>query len=361
MPPAEDPASGSQTIGNVKRSENYGLWRRSQVRITPGVVYRGVVLDNVDPEQLGRVKVIIEAITPTAVSAKDAKWAWTMNVFGGGQVNGQRYGAFFPYPIGAKVFVLFEQNDQGYNSPIVIGGWYQSNRIPTDKYDRKQEGKSIPAAWGWRSPKGHVVHTREEDGEESIELISMGGRKIVISDKKDQEMISMIGKKGGEILLREGKEGTVLSMMDPKGDSITIDEKTKSINVQAGETINLMAKNVNLIGTTQLSQIAKDVIISGTISVSCAGLVQSDFGNISSLTNVDGVTITNTATAIENLAVTINSVAGATISSTSTGLTSIVAGGAIGILSGSRIGLTSTNVGITAGVILVTGFLISKP
>lgn len=340
---------------HVKHLANY---KKTEVPAPVGVLYRGVVIDNIDPEQLGRVKLSIENVTASTSSKDDAKWAWTLNVFGGGQEGGQRYGATYPYPVGCKVWVLFEQSDQKFNNPVVIGGWYQKARIPLQTFDRRK--KNVPNAWGWVSPKGHSVYTRDEKDEESIELISKGGRKIVISDKKDHELISLIGKKGGEIILKEGSEGTVITLMDPKGQCITIDEKAKSINIQANETLNMMAKHVNIVAGDQLSTMSADTIIAASGSVTMAGIQKTQVGNIISPVNIDGSTVTTTAVQIKDLATAISMVAAATISETATARISLTSGAQVSVMSGGNVSITATTTTITSGLILLNGQVISK-
>jgi len=218
-----------------------------------GIVYRGIVVDNIDPLGLGRVKVIIDGISMMQVSKETAKWAWTMNTFGGGQQDNsrQRYGATFPHPLGSKVFVVFEHSPEPFSNPIIIGGWYQTEKLPLQEYDRQHPGENIPRAWGYVSPKGHSIHCREEDEEESIELISFKKRKIIISDKVDNELITLLGAKGGEITLQEGASGTIITAITPSGNHITINDNEGTIEIKANTKISLTAPEIELHGTTK--------------------------------------------------------------------------------------------------------------
>ena len=347
-----------------KREDQYAVDKLTQSSAMFGVLYRGVVIDNVDPEELNRCKVIIEGITPSAVPPQDAKWAWSAATFGGGQISGQRYGSCFPWPIGSKVFILFEVSDDRYSSPVIIGGYFQKDRVPQHQFDRKKSGpdgkKNIPNAWGWVSPKGHSILCREEEDEEAIEFVSKGGRKIVISDKKDQELITLVGAKGGEIGLKEGKEGTVINMMTPKGESIVLDEKAKSITITARDTICITAKNVNIMSDNQYSNVSKNAILTSSQSITLAGLVQTNMGNVAGLVDVDANLITTTATTIKNYSVTTSNIAAGLISSTASGSISDSAGAMITQRAGGRYSITATNTSITSAIIFLTGQVISK-
>ncbi len=77
--------------------------------------YRGMVLNNVDPMQMGRLQVQVPDVLGEAMSS------WAMPCF---PVAGQQMGFFSLPPVGAGVWVEFEQGDADY--PIWSGCWYGS-------------------------------------------------------------------------------------------------------------------------------------------------------------------------------------------------------------------------------------------
>ena len=83
--------------------------------------YRGTVINNVDPQGIGRVQVQVPDVLGIAISS----WALPCFPFTGTQVG------FFCIPmIGAGVWVEFEQGNQDY--PIWCGGFYGSRaEIPS--------------------------------------------------------------------------------------------------------------------------------------------------------------------------------------------------------------------------------------
>jgi hypothetical protein len=89
-----DPAPG----GNTKRY--YGK-------------YRGLVVENLDPEQIGRVLVQV----PDVVGEIPSSWAMPCVPAAGIQS-----GVFIVPPIGSQVWVEFEQGDSNY--PIWTGGFW---------------------------------------------------------------------------------------------------------------------------------------------------------------------------------------------------------------------------------------------
>lgn len=77
--------------------------------------YRGTVVNNVDPEQRGRIQVMVPDVSGFALTS----WALPSLPFGGMQMG------FFALPlIGAGVWVEFEQGDIDY--PIWVGTYWGS-------------------------------------------------------------------------------------------------------------------------------------------------------------------------------------------------------------------------------------------
>ena len=82
--------------------------------------YRGTVIENIDPEQIGRVLVLVPQVT----GEKPAGWAMPCVPAAGIQA-----GVFIVPPIGSKVWVEFEQGNPDY--PIWTGGfWGSAAEVP---------------------------------------------------------------------------------------------------------------------------------------------------------------------------------------------------------------------------------------
>ena len=77
--------------------------------------YRGTVLNNVDPLQIGRLMVQVPDVGGLIPSS------WAMPCF---PISGKQMGAYMIPQIGAGVWVEFEQGDADY--PIWSGCWYGS-------------------------------------------------------------------------------------------------------------------------------------------------------------------------------------------------------------------------------------------
>lgn len=77
--------------------------------------YRGTVVTNVDPMQIGRIQVMVPDVSGVMISN------WAMPCL---PVTGMQSGVYAVPQIGAGVWVEFEQGDPDY--PIWVGGFYGS-------------------------------------------------------------------------------------------------------------------------------------------------------------------------------------------------------------------------------------------
>ena len=80
--------------------------------------YRGTCVNNIDPMMQGRIQVIVPDVTVVPSS-------WAMPCF---PVSGIQNGVFTVPPIGAGVWVEFEQGNPDY--PIWVGGYYSAADVP---------------------------------------------------------------------------------------------------------------------------------------------------------------------------------------------------------------------------------------
>jgi uncharacterized protein involved in type VI secretion and phage assembly len=76
-------------------------------------IYRGTVVNNIDPMQLGRIL----ALVPSAGGLTPSTWCTPCMPFAGKQM-----GAFMVPQIGAGVWIQFEGGDPDY--PVWTGGWW---------------------------------------------------------------------------------------------------------------------------------------------------------------------------------------------------------------------------------------------
>jgi phage baseplate assembly protein gpV len=121
--------------------------------------YRGHVVDNADPDDLGRVK----ASVPRVLGDLTTGWALPVFPYGGASEQG-----FFAVPdIGAGVWIEFEGGDISY--PIWSGTWYTSGDIP----ESAKPGKKV-----LKTKSGHKIVLDDDGG--SLEITDSNGNTVTM-------------------------------------------------------------------------------------------------------------------------------------------------------------------------------------
>jgi phage baseplate assembly protein gpV len=129
--------------------------------------YRGQVTDNVDPNDLGRVK----AQVPRVLGTEETGWALPAFCYGGASEQG-----FYAVPdIGAGVWIEFEGGDLGY--PIWTGTWYTAGALP----ESAKPGQKV-----LKTKAGHKIVLDDDAGSLTItdsngNTVSMDGSTVTVS------------------------------------------------------------------------------------------------------------------------------------------------------------------------------------
>lgn len=130
--------------------------------------YRGVVVDNRDPQKLGRVKLKVPQI---ASDNKVEYWAWPK-----GQPAGADFGDFVIPPKGSPVWVEFENGDP--RRPIYSGGHWGKSYGATPEESRMAE------------PKNRVRKSEKW----IFEMDDSSGNKIKASNKSNGDKFELNGR-----------------------------------------------------------------------------------------------------------------------------------------------------------------------
>jgi len=112
--------------------------------------YRGYVIDNNDPDNLGKIKVNIPIITK---SQPHPVWAYPKN-----QMSGNGYGIQLLPVKGALVWIEFDHGDTKF--PIWSHAHYSSGEKPEEFIS--------PEVYGFKTPRGQTIIIDDRDGEEKI-------------------------------------------------------------------------------------------------------------------------------------------------------------------------------------------------
>ena len=136
----------------------------------------GVVDDNNDPDESGRVKVRLPWLAGDAIS----NWA-RMAAPGAGKDSGM---VWLPQ-VGDEVLVAFEFGEM--SRPIVISGlWNGKDTIPFN-YDSDLDAGDVTSR-GWTSRSGHKITFWESSSDSSIQLLTANGSVNIVLDDKNKEI-----------------------------------------------------------------------------------------------------------------------------------------------------------------------------
>jgi small nuclear ribonucleoprotein (snRNP)-like protein len=145
--------------------------------------YRGIVTHNADPEQLGRLRLLVPSLfggTFADGAASDdnlvTDWAWPCVPAGGAANQGELY---IP-EVGAKVWVEFEEGN--LDCPIWVGTfWAKPGGQSELPKPNGPDGAELDAVQGSdtepptrkiiKTKKGHTIQLEDKDGEELILIV----------------------------------------------------------------------------------------------------------------------------------------------------------------------------------------------
>ena len=200
--------------------------RRSSSKIY-GVI-TGIVTNNQDPDELGRVKIKIPRIS----GEDESNWARVISFMAG-----KDRGAFYLPEVDDEVLVAFECGN--INMPYVIGSLWNGEDVPPETNSDGENNIRII-----KSRSGHIIKLDDTDGEEKIEIVDKNENNMIIIDTKN-EKISIKSNKDIEI---SAPTGTII--MDAKDIEITSSASTKieasSVDLEASGNTNIKGATVNI-------------------------------------------------------------------------------------------------------------------
>jgi uncharacterized protein involved in type VI secretion and phage assembly len=179
----------------------------------------GIVTNNQDPDELGRVKIFF----PWLSEDNETDWARVVTWMAGSGMGG-----FFLPEVDDEVLVAFEHGD--INCPYVIGSlWNGKQKPPETNTDGKNNIRKIT------SRSGHEIVLNDDDSgkQEKIEIHTNAGHKIVMDDTAGGEKIEIVDKTGS--------------------NKMVIDSVQNSIDIESGMQLKIKANMVEIEGTASLT------------------------------------------------------------------------------------------------------------
>lgn len=206
--------------------------------------YRAFVVDNDDPEQLGRLKLRVPSVLGDAVVTG---WAMPCLPYGGEVDQGM---FFIPDP-DAGVWVEFEEGDLEF--PIWVGTFWSKpgghTEIPTPNDDSGASGnpQRPPTRKIIKTSAGHTIQF--EDADDEVRLIITDGQnenRVVFGESG----LSVINKSNEILMTDQGieikdgngnsttKSGSGIVISDGNGNSVVLDATSGGIPGTPGVAIN---------------------------------------------------------------------------------------------------------------------------
>jgi uncharacterized protein involved in type VI secretion and phage assembly len=195
--------------------------------------YRGVVTDNADPDDLGRIR----ARVPRLLGDVETGWALPCAPYGGTSEQG-----FFAIPdVDAAVWVEFEGGDLAY--PIWCGSWWGDGERPESATPKQRVLKTT---------SGHKLVL--DDDAPSIVLADSNGNTFTL----DSNGVKIEDKNGNSITL----DSSGITIADANSNSIAMSSggitmKGSTISVGDPATDNLVAFNMLDTALTQFATLVQ--------------------------------------------------------------------------------------------------------
>jgi uncharacterized protein involved in type VI secretion and phage assembly len=164
-------------------------------------VFPAVVTDNVDPDNLGRVKVLLPRVDASGQRGYEA-WARMVTLMAG-----KNRGSWFIPDVNDEVLVAFEAGDA--RRPFVIGSMWNDTNPPPGTMDTNNNRKLL------RSRNGVEITLDDQSGEESFIVETPGGQKVTLKDGPGS-----------------------IEIMDSNGNSVKLETAGIMVNASGKVTIN---------------------------------------------------------------------------------------------------------------------------
>ena len=192
-------------------------------------IVTGIVTNNQDPDELGRVKVKI----PRLSGEDESHWARVVSFFAGSD-----RGAFFLPEVDDEVLVAFEYGD--VNMPYVLGTlWNGVDTPPETNSDGENNLRII------KSRSGHIIKFDDKDGEEKIEIADKTGVNLITIDSAENKII-LSSDQDIEILAANGKVLIDAKEIEMKSSGDSKIESGGNLDMEASGDMNAKGSTINL-------------------------------------------------------------------------------------------------------------------
>lgn len=201
-------------------------------------VYLAIVVENVDPENSGRVRVQMPQWGAPGEASQDA-WARIATLMAG-----TNRGTWFIPDVKDEVLIAFEGGDP--RRPYVIGALWSRSRPPPQTMSAGNNRKVL------RSRNGVTITLDDQAGQESITIETPGGQKLTLSDGPGA--VAIMDGNGNVVELRSTGI-TVNASSKVTLNASVVELSAAMLNVNAGMSkFNGVVQCDSLISTSVVSQ-----------------------------------------------------------------------------------------------------------
>lgn len=193
-----------------------------------GVVV-GVVTNNQDPEELGRVKVKF----PWLSDADESDWARIATPMAGND-----RGIYFLPEVDDEVLVVFEHGD--LRLPYIIGALWNGQAPPPVKNDNGKNNLRVI-----KSRSGHVIQLNDEEGKETIEIKDKDNKNSIVVDTA-ANTIAITADGDITLAAAQGKITLTAQNIELQSSADTKVEASAGMDLTASSTMNLSGQTINL-------------------------------------------------------------------------------------------------------------------
>lgn len=195
-----------------------------------GVVV-GIVTNNKDPDNLGRVKLKFPWLSDK--DEDESNWARIA-----APMAGKERGIYFLPEVDDEVLVGFEQGNPRF--PYVLGVlWNGKDAPPANNSDGKNNLRLI------KSRSGHAIRLNDEDGKETIEIIDKSGNNSLIFDTSNNT-ITITADKDITLSATKGTIKLDAQKIEIKSSTDSKIEAGAGMDIKASAPMNLKGATINL-------------------------------------------------------------------------------------------------------------------
>lgn len=194
----------------------------------------GIVTNNQDDENLGRVKVRF----PWLADKDESYWARVLTPMAGKDNSNKAYGIYFLPEVDTEVLVAFEQG--AIEFPYILGALWNGKDKPIDSNSDGKNNRRI-----MQSRSGHMIRFDDTKDDEKIEIIDKSGKNSIVIGTKENT-ITIAGDADIVIQSRNGKLKFSGKGIELESEAEIKIKAQQNLDLQAGPQMNIKANMVNI-------------------------------------------------------------------------------------------------------------------